>query len=62
MLEFPDPADPAVVYLEHLTGSLVLERQDEVRRHRVVFDHLCAEALDTAQSAGLIARMAADLA
>ena len=62
MLEFADAADPAVVYLEHLTGSLVLERQDEVRRHRVVFDHLCAEALDTAQSAGLIARMAADLA
>jgi hypothetical protein len=61
MLEFPDPADPAVVYLEHLTGSLVLENEDEVRRHRVVFDHLCAEALDTGQSAGLIARMAADL-
>jgi len=61
MLEFPDPADPAVVYLEHLTGSLVLENEDEVRRHRVVFDHLCAEALDTGQSADLIARMAADL-
>ena len=62
MLEFPDAADPAVVYLEHLTGSLFLENEDEVRRHRVVFDHLCAEALDTGQSAGLIARMAAELA
>ena len=61
MLEFADTADPAVVYLEHLTGSLFLENEDEVRRHRVVFDHLCAEALDTGQSADLIARMAADL-
>jgi len=62
MLEFADSADPAVVYLEHLTGSLFLENEDEVRRHRVVFDHLCAEALDTGQSAGLIAATAADLA
>ena len=61
MLEFPDPADPAVVYLEHLTGSLVLENEDDVRRHRVVFDRLCAVALDARRSAGLIARMAADL-
>jgi transcriptional regulator with XRE-family HTH domain len=62
MLEFPDAADPAVVYLEHLTGSLFLENEDEVRRYRVVFDHLRAEALGTSQSAGLIARVAAELA
>ncbi len=61
MLEFPDAADPAVVYLEHLTGSLFLENEDEVRRYRVVFDHLCAEALGTGQSADLIARVAAEL-
>ncbi len=62
MLEFPDAADPTVVYLEHLTGSLFLENEDEVRRYRVVFDHLRAEALGTSQSAGLIARVAAELA
>jgi transcriptional regulator with XRE-family HTH domain len=62
MLEFPDAADPAVVYLEHLTGSLFLENEDEVRRYRVIFDHLRAESLGTGQSAGLIAQMAADLA
>jgi hypothetical protein len=62
MLEFPDTADPAVVYLEHLTGSLFLEDEDEVRRYRVVFDHLCAEALDAGQSVGLIAHTAAELA
>jgi transcriptional regulator with XRE-family HTH domain len=62
VLEFPDAADPAVVYLEHLTGSLFLDNEDEVRRYRVIFDHLRAEALDTGQSAGLIARVVAGLA
>jgi transcriptional regulator with XRE-family HTH domain len=58
ILEFADPADPAVVYLEHLTGSLLLENEEEVARYTVVFDHLRAEALGTAQSAGLIAQLA----
>jgi transcriptional regulator with XRE-family HTH domain len=58
ILEFADPADPAVVYLEHLTGSLLLENEEEVTRYTVVFDHLRAEALGTAQSAGLIAQLA----
>ena len=62
MLEFSDAADPAVVYLEHLTGSLFLENEDEVRRYRVIFDHLRAESLGTGQSAGLIAQVAAGLA
>ncbi len=62
MLEFADAADPAVVYLEHLTGSVFVENEDEVRRYRVVFDHLRAEALGTVESAGLITRAAAGLA
>jgi transcriptional regulator with XRE-family HTH domain len=62
LLDFPDPADPAVVYLEHLTGSLFLDNEDEIRRYRVVFDHLRAEALGTGQSIDLIARTAAELA
>ena len=51
-------ADPAVVYLEHLTGSLFLENEDEVRRYTVVFNHLRAEALGTGQSIDLIAQVA----
>jgi hypothetical protein len=60
ILEFPAAADPAVVYLEHLTGSLFLESEDEVRRYKMVFDHLRAEALGTGQSVDLIARLAAE--
>ncbi len=62
MLEFADAADPAVVYLEHLTGGVFVENEDEVRRYRVVFDHLRAEALGTVESADLITRVAAGLA
>jgi transcriptional regulator with XRE-family HTH domain len=62
MLEFADPADPTVVYLEHLTGSLLLEGEEEVQRYRVVFDHLRAQALGPGPSADLIARTAAGLA
>jgi transcriptional regulator with XRE-family HTH domain len=61
ILEFPDAADPTVVYLEHLTGSLFLEAEEEVSRYTVVFDHLRAEALGTAASIDLIARVAAEL-
>ena len=62
VLEFADPVDPTVVYLEHLTGSLFLEDEEEVRRYRAVFDHLRAEALGPGPSADLIARTAAGLA
>jgi transcriptional regulator with XRE-family HTH domain len=61
ILEFRDAADPTVVYLEHLTGSLFLEQVEEVRHYTVVFDHLRAEALGTGQSVELIARVTGDL-
>ncbi len=57
ILDFPAAADPTVVYLEHLTGSLFLEDDHEVRRYTVIFDHLRAEALGTGPSAELIRRM-----
>jgi transcriptional regulator with XRE-family HTH domain len=62
ILDFPDAADPTVVYTEHLTGGLFLEAEEEVSRYTVVFDHLRAEALGTAASIDLIAGIAAKLA
>lgn len=62
ILEFPDAADPAVVYTEHLTGSLFLEGEEDIGRYTVVFDYLRAEALGTAASIDLIAEVAANLA
>ena len=62
LLEFADPADPTVVYLEHLTGSLLLDEDEEVQRYRAMFNHLRAAALGPGPSADLIARTAAGLA
>lgn len=54
LLEFPEHTDTRVVYVEYLTGSLYLEKPEEVRRYTVVFDHLRAAALSPSQSAALI--------
>jgi transcriptional regulator with XRE-family HTH domain len=58
ILEFTSPMAPDLVYLEHLTGGLFLEREEEIHRYRVEFDHLMAEAHGTAESAALIAKVA----
>lgn len=59
ILDFADPADPSVVYTEHLTGSLVLDDPGEVRAYTAVFERLRAGALDPGPSLDLIAGLAA---
>ncbi|MFC4055347.1 DUF5753 domain-containing protein [Actinomadura syzygii] len=61
ILSFADPKDPTIVYVEHLTGALFLERDDEVRRYRLVFDHLQAEALGKGASLDLIRHIADEM-
>jgi transcriptional regulator with XRE-family HTH domain len=58
ILDFADRADAPAVYLEYLTGSLVLEAADEVRRYAAVFGELRSGALATADSAGFISQLA----
>lgn len=45
ILGFPDPEDPDVVYLDNATGGLYLETDQELRRYKLMFDHLRAAAL-----------------
>src|ERR1039457_718060 len=45
VLEFPDPADPSIVYTESAAGGLFLEEEDEIRRYTLMFGHLRAAAL-----------------
>ncbi|WP_322768530.1 helix-turn-helix transcriptional regulator [Frankia sp. Cr1] len=56
-LGFPDANDPEVVYVEALTGSLYLEKAEEIRQYREKLDHLRALALDPAASAEMIASL-----
>ncbi len=60
-LGFPDPDDPEVVYLEVLTGSLYVEKPDEVRQYRAKLDHLRALALNPHKSAVMIEMLSREL-
>lgn len=62
ILGFPEPTDPAVVYLENQAGSLYLEEEAEIDRYARMFNHLIAKALDPEESRRMIARVARDLA
>lgn len=44
ILRFLEPDLPDIVYLEQLTSSLYLEKQDDVDNYMSVMDRLCAEA------------------
>ena len=45
ILEFEDPADPDVVYLEHHVGALYLEEPHEVDEYRRIFELISKDAI-----------------
>ncbi len=61
ILDFPEPADPNVVYIEYHSGTLYLEKTAEVQRYKLIFDHLRAAALPVDASRALIARAADEI-
>jgi transcriptional regulator with XRE-family HTH domain len=58
VMDFPDAADPDLVYLDSMAGDLFLEREADVRRYTVIFEHLRALALSPQESTRLIAERA----
>jgi transcriptional regulator with XRE-family HTH domain len=58
IMDFPEPTDPDVVYVEYHSGTLYLEKAAEVKRYRLIFDHLRAEALPADESRALITTVA----
>lgn len=54
-------ADTDVVYIEYPAGTIYLEKQPEVERYTLIFDHLRAAALPTEASKAIIARVASEL-
>jgi hypothetical protein len=53
-MEFGDPADPELVYVDTLAGDLFLEADADVRRYAAMFDHLRATALSPANTMRMI--------
>jgi hypothetical protein len=62
IVSFDPSTDGDVVYFEHPTCSLYLEKADEVGRYRLVYEHLRAASLSLDESRRLLARSAEDLA
>jgi transcriptional regulator with XRE-family HTH domain len=61
VLGFPEPHEPDVAYVEHTLGSVHIEKPDEVRQYKRLFDRLSALALDPAASVALVAKVASEL-
>ncbi|GIH73547.1 helix-turn-helix domain-containing protein [Sphaerimonospora thailandensis] len=55
IVEFREPYDPDVVYVETMTSSLYVESDAEVYQYSLAFDHLRAMALGPDESKELIA-------
>jgi transcriptional regulator with XRE-family HTH domain len=54
ILDFPDPGDADVVYAENAAGGLFLEKEDELKKYRSIFDCLCSTALSPEATASLL--------
>ncbi|MFI5494561.1 helix-turn-helix domain-containing protein [Actinoplanes sp. NPDC051859] len=54
VMDFPDAADPELVYIENMAGALYLEKEGDVRRYAEMFDQLRAAALNVADSRRLL--------
>jgi transcriptional regulator with XRE-family HTH domain len=60
VLDFPDPADQSLVYLDSMAGDLFLEDDMEIRRYILMFEHLRAAALRPDESLTLLAGIAGE--
>jgi transcriptional regulator with XRE-family HTH domain len=61
VMDFPDAADPGLVYIENMAGALFLEKTADVRRYAENFDRLRAAALNPADSRQLVTRLTDEL-
>jgi len=60
LLDFPDPEDRAILYVEYPTGSIQVEEPTEVWRTKLLFDHLLDRALSPDDSVALIEQIIAE--
>jgi transcriptional regulator with XRE-family HTH domain len=59
-LQFADAAIPDVVYVDSMAGELFLEEESDIRRYRLVFEHLRAVAASPDVSRSLLASLATE--
>ncbi len=59
LLTFPEPEDPAIVFLDYAHASGFLEKAPEIRQHTSVFGAVVSQALNPDDSLRRIAETAA---
>lgn len=57
VMDFPEAADPELVYIENMAGALYLEKESDVRRYAEMFNQLRAAALNVADSRTLVSHL-----
>jgi hypothetical protein len=61
ILRFPDQELPDVVYLEHLTNAVYLDKRPEVERYLDVMELLCDESEPPSRTVGLLSKILDEL-
>jgi len=54
LMDFPNPADPDVAHVDTMAGDLFLEKEADLRRYRLLSEHLRAVASSPEQSTTLL--------
>ncbi len=61
MLRFAEPAVPDLVYIEHLTGALYLDKREEIELYSRVIDQLTVDAETPDHTRQLLAKVRAEI-
>ena len=61
VLRFADVDLPDVIYLEHLTGAVYLDKRDDVRQYLHVMETVCVRAAAPAATLDILTRILKDL-
>jgi hypothetical protein len=61
LLQFTEPSDTAIVYIEDHTSSQYLEAAADLERYTLIFDYLRASALAPERSAEFIKQVASSM-
>jgi hypothetical protein len=60
VLQFAEEAIPDVIYIDSMAGDLFLEAESDVRRYKLVFEHLRAVSASPDASRALLASLATE--
>lgn len=61
LMDFIDPMDTDLIYIDSMAGDLFLESDADISRYRTIFDNLVAVALSPNDSVSLVAGIASEL-